>query len=104
MSEKAIVLQLISVFSLRGGGEVGKQGGGSYKWLYHLPLLQGAANITHIYFKVQIVVDLLLLGFVLEYNSYFLFNTHGIMKNRGWKRPQEVTCPISQPQSGINST
>lgn len=87
------------------GGEVGEQGGGSYKCLYHLPLLQGAANFTHIYFKVQFVGNLLLLGFILEYNFYFLLNKHGIIKKKGgWKRHQKVTCPISQPQSRINST
>lgn len=77
--EKAVALQLIPVSSL-WEWEVGKQEGGSYKWLYCLPLLQGAANITHTYFKVQIVVDLLLLGFIPEYIPYFLFNTHGIIR------------------------
>lgn len=82
------------------GGEVGEQGGGSYKCLYHLPLLQGVANFTHIYFKVQLVGNLLLLGFILEYNFYFLLNKHGIIKKKGGleKTPGNDLPHLSAPK------
>lgn len=80
---------------------MGEQGGGSYKCLYHLPLLQGAANFTHIYFKVQLVGNLLLLGFLLEYNFYFLLNKHGIIKKKrgAGKDPRRSPAPSLSPKA-----